>query len=196
MVKKIIILLILVVLLIIALAVFKKPSDNVVVMPIVNSEDDGVVVVGSNLNTDNTNTITMNDLASGSNSGTSTVPINHIRGYYSTYDVVPYPILYEPDRDPKPATTTCTAFTVIDGDKEFIAKYRALIDGLNTVNRYDSKGNLMLNIDLRELSLDEKKILLESTADSQISLFAKNKEPAGKDGYYCMSFIKLVSVKK
>lgn len=208
MIKKIIILLILVILLIIILAVSKKPIEDVILMPTVNSNNDVVVmpILGSNdnevimnggsLDINNSNTVTVNDLAGGLNSGASTTPTNHVRGYYSTYDKVPYPILYEPDRDPRPATTTCTAFTVIDGDKEFIAKYRALIDGRNTVNRYDSNGNLMLNINLKELSSDEKKILLESTVNSQVSLYTKNKELPGKDGYHCGSFIELVSVRK
>lgn len=120
--------------------------------------------------------------------------IYSIRGYYSTYDILMYPPDYDSSRDPYPSTTTCQAFTVLDGDSEPISYYRDLIKNGNTLNRLDSKDNLILNIKTSDLSLEEKNIIFKSSKQKPINLNLKMKPEGESDANYCDSMVNLVSV--
>ena len=105
-----------------------------------------------------------------------------------------YPLEYDPVRDPYPATTTCSSFTVIGGDNKFISYYRNIISMGNTLNRLNEDGNLMINIDLKELQTDIKNSLLKSNKQSQISLNVKVMPLLERDAGYCESRLTIISV--
>lgn len=121
--------------------------------------------------------------------------IYKVDGYYSTYDQLMYPLDYDPEYDPYPATTTCSVFTVLHGNNEVISYFKDQIARGNTVNRLDEIGNLVLNLDLGDItSLKHEELLLESNKQEQVSLDIKVKRPLGKGANYCQSMITIVSV--
>ena len=123
-------------------------------------------------------------------------PIQYeITGYYTSHDVIRYPLDYDAARDPKPGTVTCSALLITDGDNEIVSKYKEIAKNGNTVNRLDSKGNLMLNIDLRRISQVDRDTILKSTSDSQVSIMVADIGGSGKDADYCSSFVNILSAK-
>jgi len=118
----------------------------------------------------------------------------NLTGYYSTYDKTMYTFDYDPARDSQPATTTCSAITVTGGDTNFIQAYKNMIIGGNSVNRLDANGNLVLNINLTDLTGAQKDLLLKLSSQKPLNLSVKARELVGRDAMYCESFIRIISV--
>ena len=182
MTKKIIILISLLILLAIATFIFKNssPKDLIVVPAITSTSSNQVVLPGESIKTGGDYTI--DGMAITPDVSTTT---HKLYGKYSTYDVIP---------EDGSITKTCTAFTITSGDSAIISKYEAMVKRGNTVNRIDADGHLVLNINPLELSEEQRDLLINS--NTNLSLVIRDKEQLGKDGNYCMSFIKLVSVEK
>ncbi len=117
-----------------------------------------------------------------------------LNGYYSTREVVMYPFDYDPNRDPLPATTTCSIFNITGGDSNLIKIFKNMVNNGNTVNQIE-KNNLVLNIDLSNLENLTKKTIINSTPNQPITMGVRVKPVGGRDANYCESFIRIVSAK-
>ena len=115
-----------------------------------------------------------------------------LNGYYSTYNITMYPFDYDSSRDPLPATTTCSNFTVIGGDNDFIKVFKNIIQDGNTVNKIN-KNNLVLNIDISNLKAYEKNIVVNSNPEHPITLKVNVRSMGGRDANYCESSIRIIS---
>lgn len=172
--------------------VFNRTSvkeQSIVAPSITDTEESGIVLSGDTLKV--STTTTFSDLAGKYDSKFSTTTYS-ISGTYSTYIVTMYPLDYDPNRDPKPATTTCSAFTVSGGDEELISKYALLVKEGNSINHIDQSGKLVLNINLNDLTVDNREALISY---KPTTILVKDIKPSGKDGFYCQSMIKIIDVK-
>ncbi len=106
-----------------------------------------------------------------------------------------YPLDYDPNRDPYPATTTCQAFIILIGTDEIKSDARLMATWGNYVNRtIENKGKLVLNINLDDLMTEQKDTFIKSTAKAPISLEVKFKVPPERDAQYCEAPIKIVNI--
>ena len=183
MLKKILILIALLVILALAIFAFRglstKNVSDVVVVPVTTATTTDSVVIPRDIVKGGDTTI--GDLITPLDVSTTTYKLY---GKYSTYQIV----------DEESVTHTCTAFTISTGDEKIVSKYKTMVKEGNTINRIDGNGRLVLNINLMELPQSQQNTLINSTSD--VSLMIRDKELPGKDGRYCISFVKLVSVEK
>ncbi len=123
-----------------------------------------------------------------------TEKIYEVSGYYSTYDILMYPLDYDPNRDPYPATTTCSVFIVLDGAEQLTSDPVLVSNFDHYFKRVNSNGNIVFNVDPNDLPSVNKEALLESTVDFPIDLKIKMKTPLERDAYYCEGPVNLISV--
>lgn len=95
-----------------------------------------------------------------------------------------------------PATCdTLVVASVTGGDKSLIDEFIQWVKDRNTVNAMDEKsGNLILNLDLNELSQTEKQKILPSTSQNTVELKVIDTRENGRGVSACHSFVKILKV--
>lgn len=123
-----------------------------------------------------------------------TTKIRDLYGFYSPYDTEMRLPGYDPEDEIPVSTTTCSAFTVINGDQELISHFTNLVKRGNTINHIDKNTQmLVLNIDIKNYPYIEKRKLITSNKESPIHIRAKIKPESERDGHYCTSLIELTN---
>jgi hypothetical protein len=87
---------------------------------------------------------------------------------------------------------TCGTFTVLDGDKPLIDFYKKLVLEGNTVNRFDKKGRLVINLNLNEASLEQKTAILNSSEVSPTVIKMQQKNPSYSEAGDCEASLKII----
>lgn len=111
--------------------------------------------------------------------------VYEVYGKYFKYNVV------VTSNSAVPVKTSCHSLIVYGGDDYIISKYKDRVRNGNKVNQMDSNGRLILNIKLDNLTPNQKTLL---TSTSTVTLGVKRAAELDKDGFYCGSFVDIVSV--
>jgi hypothetical protein len=117
----------------------------------------------------------------GENSTTTAVFV----GYYTTRNVIGVD-----GNEPE----TCSAFIVFKDDDPLFVYFSDMVKQGNTVNALDSKGNLILNVDLNAVSTATKEKLITSTSVVPITLNVQKRILHGKGASACASFVNILSI--
>ena len=87
----------------------------------------------------------------------------------------------------------CDEFVVKSGTEKFIKSFRDWVKQENTVNRIDSQGNLVVNIDLTSVSKKTRDIIVKTNSTNSITLNVFRKIPGERGVGNCYSFINIFS---
>jgi len=95
-----------------------------------------------------------------------------------------------------PVTCDTLVVTSINGgDRSLIGEFIQWVKDGNAVNALDEKsGNLILNLDLDELSQTEKQKILSSTPQNTVELKVINTRSDGRGVPACYSFVQILEV--
>ena len=68
------------------------------------------------------------------------------------------------------ATSTCDSFVVLGGNESLINYFKDLIKIGNTINKLDEKGNLIVNIDMSNVDVSKKILIVNSNKTKPITI--------------------------
>lgn len=108
-----------------------------------------------------------------------------LKGYYHQYQGV----------DWGDVKVTCDSLLIIGGSEKLTQHFKNLVEMHNGINAVDEKGNLLVNINLADLSNNDKQKILNSSFSNPVDVGVIRFTPRGTEANKCFSFIDIVSVK-
>jgi len=108
-----------------------------------------------------------------------------LNGYYHQYQGV----------DWGNVKVTCDSLLVTGGSEKLTLHFKDLIERHNGINALDEKGNLLVNISLKNLNNIDRQKVLNSSSSNPVTLGVIRFTPDATEANKCFSFVDIVSVK-
>ncbi|MCB9802983.1 hypothetical protein H6761_03130 [Candidatus Nomurabacteria bacterium] len=91
---------------------------------------------------------------------------------------------------------TCDAFVIEEGPRPLVNFYRDIIESGNNFYNIDENGYFTININLNNLSDDERALILNSDSYHPIEMMIFQNPPLGKGEAACMSTVRILEIEK